>query len=425
MVPFIDGWDHFFKRQPLKDYLKMAKLGNFTEKNNLPLQGIKVIEVAEGAAGPFAGRLFAAFGADVIKVERPPIGDWSRARGPFIPSSSEQEVSSLYLFNNTGKKSVLLDWLTPQGMSTLEVLIKQSDIFIEDWDVPFRKKENLNIQKFTEINQDLIEISITPFGLSGPYCEWKSTEIIELALGGFLYLTGQMDREPIVTPGQLPAYSAGLNAYSSALIALHERMETGNGHFLETSILETLATMHQFTSVMETFFGLVRTRHGHRWESKAPFDNYPNMLLPCKDGYIYWSPSSDSQWELLCLMIKRPDLITDQRFLDGTKRRQNAEAIDEILVNWSRQRTKYEIFEEAANNWGLICGPLLTLEEVRKDQQYKLRGLFKKIDHPAIGIAEYPTFPYRMSRTQPRLNRAPLLGEHTKQVLSNTHATHA
>jgi len=137
------------------------------------LQGIKVVEVAQGVAGPFCGRFLAALGARVIKVERPPEGDWSRKVGPFLPGDIRSECSALYLYNNMGKESVLVDWETKSGMNDLESLVSNADILIEDWDRTYRENFHLTTDRFTSQNSDLIEICATPFGLTGPYSLWK------------------------------------------------------------------------------------------------------------------------------------------------------------------------------------------------------------------------------------------------------------
>ncbi len=384
----------------------------------LPLQGMTVVEAAEGVAGPFCGRMLAAFGADVIKVERPPHGDWSRAEGPFLSDDSSNESSALYLYNNTGKRSVLLDWHTGEGVAALKSLVASADVLIEDWTLPFRERHSIDRHSFTSANPALIQLSVTPFGLSGPYARWKSTPMIQLALGGYMYLTGEEDREPLALPGRQPDYVTGLNAYLAAQFALWERARIGEGRFLELSMFETLATLHQYTSVMQTYEGLVRTRNGHRWERHGLFATYPNTVLPCKDGFLCWGLAPEWQWELLCLMLGREDLQTDARFINRSKRRDHAEAVDEILTDWAKDKTRAELFKETAEDWGLITAPLLDLGEVLADPQYRHRGLFQELDHPVAGSARYPTFPFMSSETRPVLSRAPLLGEHTAAILS-------
>ena len=171
--------------------------------DDLPLNGIKVVETAQGVSGPYAAKLLASLGAEVIKVELPG-GDWSRKTPPFLSETNHTESSALYLYNNTGKKSVVLDWRNSEGLHDLENLIKSADVFIEDWDISARTEWKLSPEFFIENNPQLIELSITPFGLSGPYSTYKSTPLIQLALGGILNLIGNPEQEPLMLPGHQP-----------------------------------------------------------------------------------------------------------------------------------------------------------------------------------------------------------------------------
>jgi len=234
------------------------------QADDLPLSGLEVVEVAQGVAGPFCGRLLAALGANVIKVERPPIGDWSRKIAPFLSDDNHPESSALYLYNNTGKKSVLIDWETESGIDTLTSLVSKADVLIEDWDVNYRESAGLSTEKFNSENPGLVEICVTPFGLSGPYARWKSTPIVQLALGGYLSIMGYPSKEPLMLPGHQPDYLAGLNAHNAVQMALFERDIDGLGQFVEVTMLETLTNLHQIALEMD---GAVRVRNGHRQSS--------------------------------------------------------------------------------------------------------------------------------------------------------------
>ena len=383
----------------------------------LPLRGLTVVEAAEGVAGPHCGRMMAAFGANVVKIERPPDGDWSRGEGPFLTQDGDPEASALFLYNNTGKKSVLLDWHTPDGMAQLRSLVASADVLIEDWTLPLRERLGIATDAFTSDNPALVELCVTPFGLSGPYARWASTPMVQLALGSYMHLVGDEDREPLALPGRQPDYLAALCAYSAIQFALWERGRTGKGRFLELTMLETVATLHQYTYVMHTYEGLVRTRNGARWERQGPFAMYPNVVLPCEDGYLCWGLAMEWQWDLLCVMMGREDLRNDPRFDTRQKRRAKADEIDEILIEWAKDRPRARLFEETAGDWGLVTAPVLDLGEALDDGQYRHRGLFQQIDHPAAPRAAYPAFPFHSSLGSPTLTRAPLLGEHTKAVL--------
>ena len=193
------------------------------QNQNSPLGDIKVLEISEGVAGPHCGRYLSALGAEVVKIEMPPNGDWARNASPFLSGPNEVETGSLFAYNNPGKKSVLLDWKTAEGLSFLDNIVGRFDVLIEDWDLNTREAIGIDKDRFTSINDRLLDISITPFGLEGPYSRWSSSPIIQLALGGYLYLTGSPGKEPLMLPGHQPDYLTGLNASNAVHIALWER----------------------------------------------------------------------------------------------------------------------------------------------------------------------------------------------------------
>jgi crotonobetainyl-CoA:carnitine CoA-transferase CaiB-like acyl-CoA transferase len=384
---------------------------------SLPLHGVDVIEVAQGVAGPFCGRFLAALGANVVKVERPPLGDWSREIGPFLPGDVQAERSALYLYNNMGKKSVLVDWETESGVAELEALVSRADVFIEDWDRTYRDEHRLSTDRFTSQNSELIEICATPFGLNGPYSLWKSTPMVQLALGGYLYLTGDNAEEPLMLPGRQPDYLTGLNAHIAVQIALWERTRNGKGRFLEMSMLETLGTLHQFTFLMETYSGVIRTRNGREWNKQGPFASYGITTLPCDDGWVCFGISAEDQWERMCAMLGREDLLTDPEYETRQQRSEKSETLDRMVIDWMKGKTRQEVFRETSEVWLLPTAPLLNLHEVLEDPQLTRRNLFQPLNHPVVGDAQYPTFPFSMSESKPVVVRAPLLGEHTSEVL--------
>ena len=382
-----------------------------------PLQGIRVVEVAEGVAGPFCGRMLAAFGADVIKVEPTPHGDRTRVLEPRLPGVRESESSTLFLHLNMGKRSVGLDLRPGEGVSTLRRVLDSADVLIEDWNAESRS--DTGIDSILETNPELIDLSLTPFGTDGPYSDWRTTPLVSLALGGFLYLSGEEDREPLMIPGCQSEYLAGLHGYAGAMIALWKRTSTGAGGRVEVSEIESLAALHQFTTVMHTYGGLVRSRHGTRWESKGSYGRYPITVLPCKDGYVAYAVSTEGQWEMLFPMVGRAELLDEPRFETFIERREHADEIDSILTDWMKDKTRAEVFELAAGTWSEPLSPLLDLGEVLEDRQLAHRGLFAEIEHPDAGLLRYPTVPFKMSVSQPRFERAPRLGEHTSDVLSH------
>ncbi len=370
-----------------------------------PLQDVTVIEAAQGVAGPFCGRMLAAFGADVIKVE-PPEGDRTRRSDPRLPDESDPEASALYLYLNMGKRGAALDRRSAAGAAAFSRLLEGADVLIDD-----------DRAVDSPLPDGMIRASLSPFGSTGPYARWRSSPLVSLALGGFLYLSGDEDREPLMIPGYQSECLAGLHAYSGVLMALCDRDRTGAGRAVEVSEIETLAALHQFTTVMHTYGGLVRRRHGARWENQGGYGRYPITVLPCKDGYVSYAVSTEGQWELLFPMIGRPELLEEPRFATFTERRECADEIDAILIDWMKDKTRHEIFQLAAGSWSEPAAPLLELDEVLADPQLAHRRFFAEIDHPDAGTLTYPTAPFNMSVTPPTFRRAPKLGEHTNEVL--------
>jgi len=385
--------------------------------NNLPLEGTRVLEVSEGVAGPYCGRYLASMGAEVVKIERPPLGDWTREIGPFIEGIRDGDNSALYSYNNQGKKSVLLDWTSVNGMENLQSLVPEFDILIEDWDLNFRDDIGIERTELVDSNPGLIEISVTPFGLSGPYARWKSSPLVQLALGGYLYLTGERGKEPLMLPGRQPDYLTGLNATAAIHIALWERERSGTGQFLEMSMLETLATLHQFTMEMTTFEGVLRMRNGNQWQKESSFASYGITTLPCSDGYVCFGISTEDQWERLCAMIGREDLIDDPNYDTRIKRADNSEYLDGLLTEWIADRTRREIFVETSEIWGLPTAPILDMSEVVKDEQFLFRNIFQdQVLGPGKTVT-FPKYPYIAPEMEPRIGNPPALGEHTEDVL--------
>ena len=382
----------------------------------LPLQNITVVEASEGVAGAFCGRMLAAFGADVIKIECPPDGDPTRVAEPILPNVTASEASALHLHLNMGKRSALLDWHTEHGSESLKRLIQDADVLLEDWNTATLERMGL-ANGVESLNPRLVNLSLMPFGADGPYSDWTTTPLVSLALGGFLYLSGDEDREPLVIPGRQPEYLAGLHGYGGLMMALLERQRTGRGKRVSVSEIETLAALHQFTTVMHTYGGVVRSRHGARWENKGNYGRYPITILPCKDGYVSYAVSTEGQWDLLFPMVGQPELLEDPRFETFEVRREHADDIDAILIDWMKDKTRQEVFEYAAGDWSEPASPLLNLSETLSDEQLAHRNFFSDVEHPDSGTLTCPTVPFRMSATQPQFRSAPRLGEHTDQVL--------
>ena len=377
-----------------------------------PLSDLTVVEVAESVAGAFCGRMLAAFGARVIKIERPPNGSWTRYAEPQLDGYDAPDAGALFLFDNMGKESVLLDWKSADGMNSLLNLLRDADVLIDDWQPQTRRELCIDADTLHALNPLLVNLSLTPFGLSGPYADWKSTPLVSLALGGYLYLSGEEDREPLMLPGYQAQRLTAMKGYAGIMLALRAREMTGRGQPAEVSEMEALTALHQFTFVSHEYDGIIRKRAGVRLATGRRTGGYPITTLPCKDGYITFSASAAHQWDYVCAMIGREDLLIDPRFSAFQSLKDAADEIDEILLEWCADKTRQEIVELAAGVYSVPASPVFDLSETLQDSQYLERGLFAEFGHPQGGSLTFPRVPFHMSATQPKFTPAPLLGQH-------------
>ncbi len=374
------------------------------------MEGIKVLDLSEYISGPYCTKMLSAFGAEVIKIERPDEGDGARRMGPFLEDRPHPERSALFLYLNTNKKSITLNLQTPTGLGIIKKLVKTADVLVENFEHGVMPALGLGYENVERLNPRLVMTSISSFGQSGPYRDYKATSIISYALSGHLYINGEPDRGPLQGPGPQPEYQGGLHGFLGTMMALYSREETGVGQWLDISIMECMTGFHQFTITRYTYGGEIKQRSGNRYES-----DHPITIYPCQDGYVALSASSRRQQELLYTLIGRPELIEDPRFRTAQDRIANADVFDMIILPWLKERTKDELFH-TCGEWRVPCAPVSDPEELLHDPHYQTRKFWVEVDHPETGKLTYPGAPFKMSETPWRAGRAPLLGEHNDEI---------
>jgi crotonobetainyl-CoA:carnitine CoA-transferase CaiB-like acyl-CoA transferase len=374
------------------------------------LEGIKVIDLSRQISGPYCTKLLSAFGAEVVKVEDPGKGDPARWIGPFRDDRPDPEASALYLYLNTGKKSITLDLKNPAGPNLLKRLIKDADVLVENFPPGHMAALGMGYEVLKKINPALIMASITDFGQSGPYRDFQGGRLVGYALSGYMYVNGDPDREPLAGGGEQPAYQGGLHAYSALLAALIARQISGRGRHVDVSIMECMASLHQFTVNRYVYSGKIQKRGGNRhvW-------SHPITVYPCKDGYVCVCASTEDQAEMLLTLIGKPDVAHDSRFTSGIERLVHADAFDALVKPWFLARTKKEIVE-ACQEWRVPASPVNDVSDLHGDEQLRARDYWVELDHPAAGGLSYAGAPFRMSETPAGYGRAPLLGEHNEEV---------
>lgn len=353
---------------------------------------MRVIEVSNREdAAAYAGKLFARWGAEVVRVESP-------GRPP--PS----EADDLYL--NGGKRRLRLDVATPEGRARLDGLLDEADVLLTD--LSARDVLALGLLERKHEGDPLVRVSITPFGLDGPYRDYEATAATLLALGGYTYLSGDPGRAPLTFPGRYPYYQAGNYAYIAALAAYLHRASGGVPDPLEVSVLEVLATLHQFTDVMWTHQGRVRTRHGNRWENLCP-----TTMLPVADGYAAVNVIV-SFWEAFTQMLGRPELATDPEWATDGERMKRYDRMDAMMAEafgaWTRER----FLHEGQEVWRVPVGTVLTLPEMIEDPHLAAREFWRPVEGTSTRTAGIRTAgirtagsPFRFVGEAPPAERAP------------------
>jgi crotonobetainyl-CoA:carnitine CoA-transferase CaiB-like acyl-CoA transferase len=381
------------------------------------LTGVKVLEYANFVAGPYCGKLLADLGAEVIKIEKPVVGDEARQYGPFPQDLPHPERSGLFLYLNTNKLSITLNTEAATGAKILKELLKESDIFIEDNPPTVMERLGLDYANLQKVNPGIIMVSITPFGQSGPYRDYRGYAINCSALGGQSVCAGEPGREPLTPPLSLGHYQSGAAGAVAALAALFARELTGKGQQADISEAQVWATLHTGNQVSAyVMHGLKRMRWGHRTPGV-----YPYTILPCQDGYVSMIAIQGYQWKRFLELIgdgQVPDwYANDPRFKERREiSLKYADEMDALLAPWLMSHTKEEIYSLCREK-RIPFAPVKNIKEVVNDSHLEVREYFVEVEHPATGPLKYPGAPYKLSETPWKVDSpAPLLGEHNEEV---------
>jgi CoA:oxalate CoA-transferase len=374
---------------------------------NGALHGVKVLDLGQYVAGPCCAKLLADYGAEVIKVERPDGGDPARHLGPFAGDHPAEDRSLPFLYLNTNRKSITLNLRTVDGRAILRRLISWADILVENFAPRSLPSLGLSYGDLRQANQRLVMTSISNFGQSGPYRDFKATEIVLYALSGMMYISGAYDREPLKHGLPQAAYHAGLQAAYATLFALWYQRDTGRGQHVDVSIAESLSA--ELYQQMYTYGGVIQRRAPK--EGGAVY----RFLMPCKNGNVGFTPVGSQSWEAFANLLDAPELA-EPRFATARGRALHAAALDEMMIPHARMRERDELFH-TAQSWRFAFSPLQAPSEVAQDPQLEARGYFHSEDYPGVGRVKYPGGPAKMSETPWRLRmQAPRLGEHNEEI---------
>ena len=381
------------------------------EASNTTLGDLRVLDLA-GPIGLYCTKQLADLGADVIKVESPG-GDLVRSLGPFYHGEVHPEKSLYWFHFNANKRSITLNIETPDGRELLKKLIKTTDIIVETFQPGYMDSIGIGYSTLREINPGLIMTSITPFGQTGPYREYKGSDIVGLATGGLLFICGWED-EPPTGPGGSQAYNiASIHACAGTLIALYNRDVTGEGQQVDVSMQQCVAHSLQWVTQMYDLQNRIMVRSGRL--------GVP--LQECKDGWANVIALFD--WDLFVDWLNSGEGaadLGDDKFkdMDYQIRPEVRQHITDVTDTFTKAHEKKWVCEEAQKR-GIIAIPCASAKDVVENPQLVSRNFFVDVDHPELNdTLKYPGAPYRLADTPWRINRrAPLIGEHNRDIYGN------
>jgi len=384
-----------------------------------PLTGLRVLDMSRVLAGPWSGQLMADFGADVVKVERPGVGDDTRGWGPpYLKDADGNETgeAAYYMSANRAKRSLTLDISTPEGQKICTDLAGRADVLLENYKTGGLAKYNLDYDSLKAHNRRLIYCSITGFGQTGPYATRAGYDMIIQAAGGFMSLTGERDDLPGGGPQKggvaVSDLMTGMYATVAVLAALAWREKSGKGQYIDLALLDTQVSWLANQAMNYLVGGVVPKRAGNAHQNIVPYG-----VFPTRDGHMILGIGNNSQLTKFLEVAGRVELMEDERFTTNTLRVQHRDAVVAIIGGITAMRD-LDDWLAALEPIGVPSGPINTLDRVFADPQINARGMRVKIPH-ALGVdVEYAGNPIKFSESPVDYPRAaPLLGEHTDEVL--------
>jgi crotonobetainyl-CoA:carnitine CoA-transferase CaiB-like acyl-CoA transferase len=365
------------------------------------------LDLSDSYAGPYCTKLLADFGADVVKVERPHSGDPSRHVGPFRDDLPNPEASGTFLYLNTNKRSITLNFETRSGRELLARLLSETDVVVESHAPGKLAEWGLAYDDLQRYNPRIVLTSITPFGQESPWRDWKAEDLNLTASSGLMSITGDPEREPLKIAGHQAYYNAGISAFGGTMMAVHAQEVLGIGQHVDVSIADTMTFMIDAPRV--SAYSLGRDPRG-----RAGRTANRGSLYPAKDGHIIFNTGPSRPFETLVEMTG-DERFLDERFQSPEGRAQYADDIQALLTPWLLEHGKEEFYHFGQAR-GQLHGYVASPEDLLRSEQLLERGFFVEVDHPIAGTLTYPGAPYKLSQTPWRSGRAPLLGEHNEEV---------
>jgi crotonobetainyl-CoA:carnitine CoA-transferase CaiB-like acyl-CoA transferase len=381
------------------------------------LRDIRVVEFSDGCSAAFCGRLFARLGADVVMVERPRVGSAVRWLPPFLDDRAGVERGGLFMFTASGKRSLTLDPAHPDGAAILERLLERADVLIDDRGLSVdgapqdtsddASPDNASVNR---ANPRLVRLAFRHFTPGGPYEKWLATELQLAALGGWMAQLGEPRRTPLVSNSRtMTAFVPGVIGAITALAAVRGARQSGHGRRIDVAAQEALLFTTRFNETFLSYTGTEIKRAGDRYPAWAAYRTFK-----AADGDVTAAAATDAQIEKLMEVAG----VDDPRFKTRKDREARVDEFGVEITRWTAAHSRDEIFK-VCQEARVPMGKVNRIDEVAAMEQVKVRGFFEEIDHPVAGRRRFPGGPAKFGGQWPKARRAPLLGEHTAEILTS------
>ena len=378
-----------------------------------PLAGLRVLDLTRQIAGPYCTKLLADYGADVVKIEQPGLGDPSRHTPPFFHDDPNPEGSLHFLYLNTNKRSITLDLKSVQGRQAFLDLARDADVVVENFQPGTIDELGIGWDTLHALNPRLILTSISNFGQTGPYRDLPAGELVEYAMSGMMAVSGREDLSPLKHGLSQAQYGGGAYAAWTTTMLAFAQSTGAPGQWIDVSIQAVLASELTANEAAYAWIGGVQGRRAPAGDGTG---NGLSNITPCADGYVIVQHRNTEPWSSVINLLREPAL-DDERFQTNDGRAQNAEALYNILLKALSTRTKLDLVDDAAVH-RVLMGIVQDPKDMLNCPQLAARKYWVDVDHPVTGTMKFPGAPVVMPGAPWSIRRhAPLLGEHTDEVL--------
>lgn len=399
------------------------------EEDDSLLGGCRVLDLTD-EKGLLCGKLLGEIGADVVKIE-PPGGDPSRSIGPFYKDIPHPERSLFWFFTNMHKKGITLNIETPDGREIFKRLVETADFVVESFEPGYMESLGLGYSELEKINPRIIVTSITPFGQTGPYAHYKTTDIVGVSMGGMVYISGELDRQPNRISSPQFYFVGGLHGATGSMVAHYHRELTGEGQHVDVSCQQAVVLSLMVVAEIWDMFKYSYRGMGGNYAGARPDGTvlFSRVIYPCKDGHVFTLITGAAQAGMiasskaLAEMANREGMALElkdypwQKIDAATITQEALNSITEPIGAFIKTKTKAELFNDALER-GILLAPITTMKDVVESPQLEARGFWEEIEHIELcDTITYPGYPIKMSENLYRVQRrAPLIGEHNEEV---------